>query len=1165
MLIRTAITLFSISLAASTALGAPPSNSVIPLNGNDWRIAVDPQNVGVAERWFDAPRPDAKLTRVPALIQDVFPGYAGVAWYWRDVVVPANISKDSRYLLRFWEVDYLAGVWLNGHPIGRHEGAQACFTLDATEPMRPGATNRIAVRVVSPFQQPIDGFIRAQTPHGGFTSFSIGGILDSVELLVVPQVRLDDLFVRADPKTGVIRIEAGVCNTSTSAVKGAIEFAVARATSGEPLSTIIVLHEFKPGTDTLRTEMQLANPRLWELNDPCLYRLTARVTAADSAASHGSSIRFGFRDFRFENGYFRLNGKRVFWRSTHTGADVPGNIRLPSDPDLLRRDLLDLKAMGFNGVRFISTLGQRYQLDLCDEIGLMVYEESYASWQLQDSPKLGERMDRSFTGMILRDRNHPSVVMWGFLNETGLGSVFNHAVNSLPLARRLDDSRIVMLGSGRWDTVGNYLNGLELWKPDSGFAPCLAHNPKPYGLCAITLWRSNEISLIPGVRGEYGAVRWTAPTDGNYTISAKFRGTGHYTTTDIHVFQAGKTLFDGFINRKGRGDGCTMAKTVRAAKGEALDFVVGGQTPGGGAWYERWANNTTLSIAIQSADDKTYDLATDFSNTHNPSDAWTYGWLAAGPTPDVTTFKPFPKCEIEKHDVIGGLSNPGSDRWEDVLADTHYYPRVPHRELEIARLRTFAGNDHPQYLSEYGIGSAVDLPRFLRQCEQNGLESSDLANEVRARLEAFMGDWERWRLGDTFANPEDYFEQCVAKMAGLKRLGINAIRSNPNIVGYGMTGCNDPLAYGEGQMTAFRELKPGTVDAIFDGFYPVRWCTFVEPVSVYRGASVRVEAVLANEDAAKPGEYPARIEIVGPKNRRVFQRSITVKIPATEPVKEPPLASPVFSEDVVVDGPSGQYRFLVTFEKGVAASGGKTEFYVTDPADMPPVTAEVSLWGADPELASWLKDRGVHVRPYQPGQASTRQVILVSSAARTGGTAEAWRDLATRIAQGSTAVFLVPDVFRKGDQPLGWLPLAKKGALRMTSEFSFPQVYLKDEWSKKHPLFEGLPSGGLMDYTFYRELIPDYRFSGQDTPSEAVAGSFRTSAPGHLAELMLAVYDFGSGRFVLNSLRIRQELGHDPTAERLLRNLLRFAARDADRPVEPPKDGVDALLRTIGY
>jgi len=188
---------------------------------------------------------------------------------------------------------------------------------------------------------------------------------------------------------------------------------------------------------------------------------------------------------------------------------APASIRLPHDPDLLRRDLLNLKAMGFNGVRFISTLPQRYQLELCDELGLMVYEESYASWQLQDSPSLGERMDRSLTGMVFARQNHPSVVMWGLLNETGLGNVFSHAVASLPLMRRLDDSRIVILGSGRFDAIGNFLNGLEIWKPETGFAPCLTHNPKSYGICGVALWRPKEVAMIPGVNGEYGAARWT--------------------------------------------------------------------------------------------------------------------------------------------------------------------------------------------------------------------------------------------------------------------------------------------------------------------------------------------------------------------------------------------------------------------------------------------------------------------------------------------------------------------------------------------------------------------------------------------------------------------------------------------------------------------------------
>jgi hypothetical protein len=103
--------------------------------------------------------------------------------------------------------------------------------------------------------------------------------------------------------------------------------------------------------------------------------------------------------------------------------------------------------------------------------------------------------------------------------------------------------------------------------------------------------------------------------------------------------------------------------------------------------------------------------------------------------------------------------------------------------------------------------------------------------------------------------------------------------------------------------------------------------------------------------------------------------------------------------------------------------------------------------------------------------------------------------------------------------------------------------FLKDEWAKRHPIFDGLPSGGLMDYTFYREIIPDLVLSGQDPPAEAVAGAIKASQD-YSSGLMLAVYDVGEGRIILNTLRIRENLGTHPAAESLLLNLLRQAAHE---------------------
>jgi hypothetical protein len=112
-----------------------------------------------------------------------------------------------------------------------------------------------------------------------------------------------------------------------------------------------------------------------------------------------------------------------------------------------------------------------------------------------------------------------------------------------------------------------------------------------------------------------------------------------------------------------------------------------------------------------------------------------------------------------------------------------------------------------------------------------------------------------------------------------------------------------------------------------------------------------------------------------------------------------------------------------------------------------------------------------------------------------------------------------------------------------------------NEWAKRHPIFDGLPSGGLMDYTFYREIIPDTVPAGQDPPAEAVAGAIKASQD-YSSGLMLAVYKSGAGRFILNTLRIRENLGSHPVAERLLRNLLNYTASQSKSTSSGPEGGV---------
>ena len=974
-----------------TPLG-PLSTMVTSLDG-EWLLATDPRNVGREQEWYAGPAAGAKRTKVPWIIQDAFPGYHGVAWYWRDFAPPANPHAKGRYLLRFWAADYKADVWLNDAYVDSHEGGETPFVLDVTDAIKPRAANRLAVRVLNPTNEPIDGIVLTETPHrnkvipfGAGWSHNHGGIVDSVELLVTPALYIDDLFVRTDTQTGIVRAHLGVRNATAKPAPATVELTITPAASGETVAAARHKREFPPGDTLVAAELKIANSRLWDLNDPYLYRVTARISRQGSKSFDERSARCGFRDFRFHDGYFRLNGRRIFLRGSHTGNHCPIGLQVPHDPDLLRRDLLNVKAMGFNMIRFIAGMATRYQLDMCDEIGLMVYEESYAAWLLADSPHMADRFDRSVSEMIRRDRHHPSIVIWGLLNETEDGPVFRHAVDTLALVHALDDTRVVMLNSGRWDG-----------------------------------------QLRIGSLSNPGSATWE------------------------HLL----------------GDERPDAPPTKASP------------PGG--YFAR-------------------------------------------------------------------------------VGDAHAYPRVPHLPDTMHFLRTLGHDTKHVFLSEYGIGSAVDLWSAVRHYERLGAEHSEDAQFYREKLGLFLADWERWRMAEAFGRPQDYFAQSLRKMAGQRTLGLNAIRANPNLVGYSLTGTVDQGMTGEGLTTTFRELKPGTVDALFDGLAPLRWCLFAEPANVYRGTPVLLEAMLANEDALRPGDYPVRLQVFRPDAAPVIERRLTVTIPSTSGAPEPPFAVPVFAENVVIDGAAGKYRFVATLERGAAPKGGEVEFYIADPAKMSPVETDVVIWGEDTGLASCLTAHGTRTRPFDPVSSPNCEIILASGAAPAPGGADAFRELARRIAMGSTAVFLSPDVFREGDDLTRWLPLANKGNLAFMRSW----LYLKDEWAKRHPIFDGLPCGGMMDYTFYREIIPDAVWSGQDPPAEAVAGAIN-AAQGYSSGLLLAVYELGAGRFILNTLSIRENLGQHPAAERLLRNMLRYAARDVDKPLSDLPSDFDAQLNAMGY
>ncbi|MEI6512408.1 MAG: sugar-binding domain-containing protein [bacterium] len=958
--------------------------SVQILNG-DWFITTDPDNRGKEAGWFNTIPTDVKPALVPGVIQQVFPAYHGLVWYYHSFRPDQKASANERVLLRFGLVDYICEVWLNGKTVGGHEGGELPFTLDVTDAIRFEADNMLAIRVLNPAKEPIDGINWANTAHGFKRiefccggAFQSGGIMADVELLVVPSVRVVDVFAKPNLADGTVNVLITVQNDTKAPVKGDLAVAVSPERTGETLISGSCSGMFSPGESEQQITLQVSQPHPWSVDDPYLYGVSIDMTAGDFY--HRAKVRCGFRDFRVVDGFFYLNGKRIFLKSAHTANDFPMGQHITDDPELMRREIVNAKATGFNCLRFIGTMPRPDQLDIADEIGLMFYEESFSGMPMEDCPEFQRRFEMGILGMVKRDRNHPCIAAWGLLNECIDNHQFHAAVAILPKLRELDDTRLVFLNSGRWD----------------------------------------KQKSITGSVSNPGSMNWDA--------------------------------------------------------GWGTERPVGSEEP--------------------------------------PSDA----------------------------PVLAG--------------DIHFYPHVPQNLEDREIIRNLGKDTQPVFLSEYGIGSILDVIQGTRLYEQAGA-NPDLEDAVlfRNQEEWLRKDWKRLGFEGVYPFVHDFLLESARKHNRQRSLCFDALRSNPKIVGHNLTSTMDSSWTGEGVWTIWRKFKPGVVEVLNDGWAPLRWCLFVDPIHGYLNEKFTVEAVIANEDVLEPGEYPVCFRIFGPTGI-AWEKRTTVKIPESKP-----FAVPVIKEEVILNGPAGAYTFAAELEKGGWAPANRLTFYQTDKNSLPKLGGKVMQWGLSAEAQGWLAKNGVKCVPFI--EPKEREVILVGLP--EGATAADWQALAKAMARGCSVVFLNGLAFKEGEEETDtwrWLPLENKGRA-----FKFwDWLYHKECVGKEHPIFEGLQTRGILDWDYYDQVIPVILFDQLDTPDDVAVASWSTgycSKTGYICGIQLATYNFGQGRFVLNTMQILEYLGEHPAADRLMLNLIKYA-RSSGPLAELPSD-MDARLKAINY
>lgn len=434
--------------------------SALCLNSG-WRVHTDEQNVGEQRQWFNG-FPDAGVdVKVPGGTSAF--GRKSVLWYENRFTPAFAVAPGQRVYAEFEGTVYYTKVWLNGEFVGDHAGELEAFRLDVTDMIRAGEENMIAVRMYSPMEgETFDGLTPEQLRLLGDYAFQ--RMLRPVYILLKPDVMVDEVFAEPDCESGKVRVEVTLFNASADAADVVVGASVSPQERRALLDGAEIRVCAPAGRSVYTMELTVEDFKWWDLNDPYLYTVEVTVCAQGGARADAAAVTVGFKTFcADEDGYFRFNGRRLFVKCAHTTLSHPDAEWAPDELESIYKELRYLKACGYNMIRFLCGPALPQQLDYCDRIGLMVYEETHLSWFGDDHDRTVELFERAVDVIVRRDRNHPSLAVIGMLNETlctGKTAVrFKAAVNSLKNVRALAPKLYVQLSSGRWDDRLNIASG----------------------------------------------------------------------------------------------------------------------------------------------------------------------------------------------------------------------------------------------------------------------------------------------------------------------------------------------------------------------------------------------------------------------------------------------------------------------------------------------------------------------------------------------------------------------------------------------------------------------------------------------------------------------------------------------------------------------------------
>ncbi|QMV41252.1 glycoside hydrolase family 2 protein [Cohnella cholangitidis] len=442
------------------------------LNGA-WSFRIDRNDHGERQAWYASALAESREVEVPHIWQreDEHVHYCGTAWYEKSfdgVEIPAG----RNLYLTFGAVDFQARVWLNGTYIGEHEGGFTPFEFEITKAFNPNGTNRLTVRVFDPQDN-------AEIPIGKQGSWytRISGIWQEVSLELRSECYIQRAYVLPDIDKEIAEVRLTVSGPLQKSY--VVEYFITDHLNPElPLAV-----EEEALTDgRMQRAIPLKDAILWSPDIPHLYDLIIKIKDSGSGVVLDEySTYFGMRKIEFADGQLYLNRQPLFVRGALDQAFYPDTIFIAPSDEWIRNEIRLGKEMGFNLLRKHIKIEIPRYLYWADRMGMLIWAEppNVVKWSAQSRTRFHDEL----VGMIERDFNHPSILIWSLYNEEwGLewdlandAEKQEHVIALYDEIKQLDPTRLICDNSG-WIHVKTDINDyhryfvvpeqIQEWKSD---------------------------------------------------------------------------------------------------------------------------------------------------------------------------------------------------------------------------------------------------------------------------------------------------------------------------------------------------------------------------------------------------------------------------------------------------------------------------------------------------------------------------------------------------------------------------------------------------------------------------------------------------------------------------------------------------------------------------